>query len=78
MECEHVPIRHINLNAVSNLGKLFQDPINILNNYLSSQGTNPSSPQHLHEKYLLWYANWQFRRFHITYRDIYADFLIEN
>ncbi|PLW51079.1 hypothetical protein PCASD_02527 [Puccinia coronata f. sp. avenae] len=62
----------------------FQLPINILNNFLALQGSNPDSSQDLYEKFLFWYAAWQsqlFRavmRFFITYRDMYSTFLIGN
>ncbi|KAA1068290.1 hypothetical protein PGTUg99_031550 [Puccinia graminis f. sp. tritici] len=84
MECNYEPTQNIDLSKVSDLGKLFQAPLNLLTNCLSDQGTNPNSPQDSISKLILWYANWQchffvaVRRFYIAYTDAYSNFLIVN
>jgi hypothetical protein len=84
MECKHKPLHNIDLKKVSDLGKLFQAPLNLLTNYLSDQGANPNSPPDFHAKFNQWYTDWQYnfslavRRFHIAYRDTYSNFLTAN
>ncbi|KAA1068292.1 hypothetical protein PGTUg99_031638 [Puccinia graminis f. sp. tritici] len=84
MECEYEPHHPINLKKVSNLGKLFQAPLNLLTNHLSDQAANTNSAQDSHAQFHEWYADWQdhfslaVRRFHSAYRDVYSDFLIPN
>jgi len=72
-----VPQGHINPHLALNLVSLFQGPLNILNDFLALQCADPHFPQDMCQKFIFWYADWQFqfslavRRFNTTYRDLH-------
>jgi hypothetical protein len=84
MERNYEPLHNIDLKRVSDLGKLFQAPLNLLSNYLSDQGANPTPSHNFHVTFIQWYAYWQshfslaMRGLHIAYRDAYSNFLTTN